>query len=218
MDPERIAEIRSQAVALYQKTRAWAVKVPLTARVVAGFICFAALLMGIHSVIGARDATLRLKVQHSFRTAHLEVWIDDDQAYSGKLNGSRKRFGLFSDAVQGTLSETLGVPSGIHRVKVRVEPDDGTVHEDTISGDFPHHGQRTLAVSARRSDISLNWQGAAAGAPDEPPSSGGWFAQYASALLLTAAGSIISAITGYALRELPGHIRARQSAGQAPKS
>jgi hypothetical protein len=31
---------------------------------------------------------------------------------------------------------------------------------------------------------------------------------------LTAAGSIISALTGYAVRELPGHIRARQASSK----
>ena len=218
MDPERLAEIRDQAVAFYQQTRAWAVKVPLTGWVVAGLLGFAGLLMALHSVMGAKDATLRLKVQHSFHTARLEVWIDDDLAYSGRLSGSaKKKLGVFSD-VQGALSETLDIPSGVHRVKVRVATEDGTVQENTISGDFKRDAQRTLSVLARRSDVSLSWQGSAASAPEPAPASAGWFARYASALMLTAAGSIISALTGYALRELPGHIRARQSAGQAPKS
>lgn len=34
---------------------------------------------------------------------------------------------------------------------------------------------------------------------------------YAGALALTAGGSIVSALTGFALRELLGHIRSRQN-------
>jgi hypothetical protein len=215
MDQGRITRPRKQALALYRKTRLWADKVPVTGWVVGGFVCFAALLMALHTFMGARDASLRLKVQHSFRSAQLQVWVDDDLAYSGKLIGSgKKKLGFIPDSIQGTLSETLEVPSGSHKVKVRVSADDGTVQEDTINADFVRSSQRTLSVVARRSDVALNWQGSAAAIADPPPASSGWFSRYASTLLLTAAGSIISALTGYAVRELPGHIRARQASSK----
>jgi hypothetical protein len=215
MDQGRITRPRKQALALYRKTRLWADKVPVTGWVVGGFVCFAALLMAVHTFVGARDASLRLKVQHSFRSAQLQVWVDDDLAYSGKLIGSgKKKLGFIPDSIQGTLSETFEVPSGSHKVKVRVSADDGTVQEDTINADFVRSSQRTLSVVARRSDVALNWQGSAAAIADPPPASSGWFSRYASTLLLTAAGSIISALTGYAVRELPGHIRARQASSK----
>lgn len=211
MNKESIAALREKAALIYQKARPWLAKVPLTGWVVAGFFCFAALLMALHTALSAKDASLRLKVQHGFRSAQLQVWIDDDMAYSGKLTGApRKRLGFIPDTVQGTLSETLDVPSGAHKVKVRVTSDDGNVQEDTTTAEFARNSQRTLSVNARHGDVSLNWQGSTASAPDPPPASSGWFSRYASALILTAAGSIISALTGYAVRELPGHIRARQ--------
>ncbi len=213
MNQESIAALREKAALVYQKARPWAAKVPLTGWVVAGFFCFAALLMALHTAMSAKDATLRLKVQHGFRSAQLQVWIDDDLAYSGKLTGSaRKKLGFIPDAVQGTLSETLEVPSGTHKVKVRVTSDDGDVQEDTTNADFTRNTQRILSVNAHRSDVALNWQGSTDSTPDPPPASSGWFSRYASTLLLTAVGSIISALTGYAIREIPGHIRARQSA------
>ena len=219
MNQESVAALRNKAELAYQTVRLWAVKVPLTGWVVGGFFCFAALLMAIHTAMSAKDATLRLKVQHGFRSAQLQVWVDDDVAYSGKLYGyAKKRLGFIPDAVQGTLSETLQVPSGTHKVKVRVTSDDGNVQEDTTTADFTRNTERTLSVSAHRSDVALNWQGTTASAPDPPPADSGWFARYASTLLLTAAGSIISALTGYAVRELPGHIRARQNAGQIEKT
>ena len=216
MDQESMARLREKASQIYQNVRVRAAKVPLTGWVVGAFVCFAALLMALHTVMVAKDATLRLKVQHGFRSAQLQVWIDDDMAYSGKLTGSaKKKFGILPD-VQGTLSETLEVPSGSHKVKVRVTSDDGNIQEDTVNADFTRNAQRTLSVVARRSDVSLNWQGTTASAPDPPPASSGWFARYASTLILTAAGSIISALTGYAVRELPAHIRSRQSSAGVP--
>jgi len=214
-----MARLRKKASLVYQKARIRAAKVPLTGWVVGGFVCFATLLMALHTVMGAKDATLRLKVQHAFRNAQLQVWVDDDMTYSGRLTGSaRKKFGIIPDTVQGTLSETLEVPSGTHKVKVRVTSDDGNIQENTTGADFARNTQRTLSVVAHRSDVSLNWQGSTASAPDPSLASSGWFARYASTLMLTAAGSIISALTGYAVRELPAHIRARQNAGQIEKT
>lgn len=219
MDQQRIAELRAQAESLYRQGRERLAKVPLTVQVVAAFFLVAAFLMAIYTVLGSRDATMRLKVQHGFRSAQLEVWVDDGRVYSGHLVGAaKKKYGLLPD-VQGSLSETVAVPSGSHRVKVRVTADDGTIQEDTISGDFSRNTQRTLSVSARRSDVALNWQGdvsSSSSGSDPAPSGLGWFTRYASTLMLTAAGSIISALTGYAVRELPGHLRARQNAADPP--
>jgi hypothetical protein len=197
------------------------VRMPVTACVVLSFFLVAALFMGLHTAFSAKDSTLRLKVQHGFRSAQLWVWIDSDQVYSGKLMGaSRKKFGLIPDAVQGSLSETLPVSSGTHQIRIRVAAEDGSVQENTITGEFTPEGQRTLAVNARRSDLNLGWQSstgvtadsaAPATANSVPPQ--GWVGRYAGTLLLTAAGSIISAITGFALKELPKQLARRPTAG-----
>ena len=224
MDQEHIAEIRTRVMALCRKAKERFGKLPVTGQVVVGGFLVVAVFMAIYAAFGARNATLRLKVQHSFRSAQLQVWVDDDSVYSGKLVGSiKKKFGLFGEYMQGGLSETLSVPSGSHRVKVRVVADDGTVQEDAIDADFSRDTSRTLSVVARHSDVELNWQGGVASAqdasPDEPPGNPSWFARYAGTLILTAVGSIFSAVTGYAVRELPGYIRARQSAAsQEPKA
>jgi hypothetical protein len=96
-----------------------------------------------------------------------------------------------------------------------VVSDDGTVQENTISGEFDRNSQRTLSVTARHDDVSLNWQGGATAVSEAAAASGGWLGHYASTLLLTLAGSIMSALAGYAIRELPKHIASRQ--GAAPK-
>lgn len=175
----------------------------------AGVFILAIALFGFHPIHATSDSSLRLKVQHSFRGAQLTVWVDGETAYSGKLVGyTKKKFGLIPDSVQGSMTDTVGVPSGKHQVKVRVAGNEGSVQEDTIAGDFASNNQRTLAISARPGNLSLNWQGVVL---TPAPESGSNMGGYISTLLLTAAGSIVSALTGYAIKELPNFVRARQA-------
>jgi hypothetical protein len=208
MNREHIAQLRAKVTLFYQHARQWAARVPVKARVVLVLFLVAALLMALHTMLTAKDASLHLKLQHGFHNAQLSVWVDGDLAYSGKVTGStKKRFGLIpTDSVQGSLSEIIPVRSGPHKVRVRIEPDDATMQEDGIGGDFAHNSERNLSVSARHSGLSLSWLGTSI-APAESSSSFGWLSRYAGSLLLTIGGSIMSALSGYAIKELPARLR-----------
>ena len=208
MSREHIAQLRRQAGLLYLQARQWAPRVPLKARVLLGLFLAAALLLAVYTALTAKDASLHLKLQHGFRNAQLSIWVDGDLAYSGKVTGSpRKKFGVIpTDSVQGSLSQIIPVRSGPHNLRVRIEPDDAAMQEDSISGDFAHNAERELSVSSRHSSISLSWQGTGS-APGESSSSFAWVSRYAGSLLLTITGSIMSALAGYAIRELPNRIR-----------
>jgi hypothetical protein len=209
MHQERIAQLRIQTAWFYEQARKRLARMPAKAQLMLGIFLFAAVLMGLHTALSGKDASLHLKLQHDFRSADLSVWIDGDLAYSGKLIGSlKKRFGLIPDSIQGNLSQIVPVSSGTHQVRVRVASEDGS-QEDSIAGDFAHNAERELSVSARRSGLFLDWQATNTAGTS---SGSGWFARYAGTLFLTVAGSIISALTGFALRELPAHIRGRQNA------
>jgi hypothetical protein len=145
------------------------------------------------------------------------VWIDNDLAFSGKITGAaKKKFGLIpTDAQQGSLSQIIPVRSGQHNVRVRIEPEDAVMQEDSTSAAFARNAERDLSVSARHNGISLSWQGTSS-APVESASTFAWLSRYAASLFLTIAGSIISALAGYAIRELPG--RLRSSPDSAPKA
>jgi hypothetical protein len=214
MNLKRGNELRAHAVAVWQRTREQFVRLPATARVTLSLFLFAALLMALYTTFSGKDASLQLKVQHSLRGGQLSVWLDGDLAYSGSLVGNSKRkFGVIP-SVQGSLSETLPVAPGMHQIKVQVVSDSG-MRESTISGEFARHGQRTLSASVGRGDLSLNWRSETAGS--EPTSnSQGWLTRYAGTLMMTVAGSIISALTGFALRELPKQMasRAKDAAGK----
>ncbi len=216
MTRERIAQLCAKTALLYQHARRWAAGVPVMARVVLGLFLVAALLLTVHTAVTAKDASLHLKLQHGFHNAQVQVWVDGELVYSGRVIGStKKRFGLIpTDSVQGSLSEIIPVRSGQHKVRVRIEPDDATLQEDAIGGDFAHNSERELSVSARQNRLSLSWVGTNI-APAETSSSFGWFLRYSGSLLLTIGGSIMSALTGYAIKEL--YARLRSTSESAPK-
>ena len=224
MDLESKAGSRAYAAAVWQKARGQFARLPVTARVMLGLFLLAALLMAMHTAYWGKDASLRLKVQHSLRSGQISVWVDSELAYSGNLVGSSKRkFGLIP-VVQGSLSETLPVATGTHQIKIQVVSDGGA-RESTINGDFAHDGQRALSVIASHDDLFLNWQTSNSQSLNSQPqpvgavssdTGQGWFSRYAGTLMMTVAGSIISALAGFALRELPKHLVSRQ--GAVPKS
>jgi hypothetical protein len=210
MDSDSIARIRAQASQPYGQCRAWLARLPAQARLILGLFLLAAVLLALHTASSGKDASLHLTLQHGFRSADLSLWVDGDLAYSGKLRGStKKKFGLIPGSVYGRLSEIVPVSAGTHRIRVQVKAEDGSTQQDSLTGNFAANSERELSVSARPNGLSLAWQATNASGPS---SGSGWFARYAGALCLTIGGSIISAITGFALRELPAHLRARENA------
>ena len=206
---EKQSPLRAPATLFWQKTRQQAARVPTKVWIVLGLFAVAAILMALYTASLAKTATLHLKVQHGFRSAQIYLWVDGDLAYSGKLTGSvKKKFGLIAGSVQGNLSEIVPISAGIHQIRVQVQPEGGSSQQDTVTGDFAANTERKLSVSARPGNLSLAWIGTTAAAP--PASGPSWFAHYASTVFLTIGGSIVSALTGFALRELPAHIRSRQ--------
>ena len=208
-----MAQLRAKAGLLHQHVRQWATRVPVKARVVLVLFLVAALLMAVHTALTANDASLHLKLQHGFHEAQVSLWVDGDLAFSGKITGApKKKFGLIpTDSVQGSLSQIIPLRSGQHSVRVRIEPHDAAMQEDSISGDFAHNAERDLFVSARPSSLSLSWQGTGS-VPAEASSSLTWFSRYAGSLLLTIAGSIVSALAGYLIRELPKRLQSTSDA------
>jgi hypothetical protein len=149
--------LREKAALLYQRAAA----IPPKARIIFGLFLVAALFLAIHTAFTAKDASLHLKLQHDFRNAQVSLWVDEDLAYAGKITGSsRGKFGLIpTDSAQGNLSQIIPVRSGQRNIRLRIEPDDAAMQEDSIHGDFTSQTERDLAVSARHSGLSLYWQG-----------------------------------------------------------
>lgn len=205
----------TDALLVWRTARAWAVRVPVKAWVVLGVFLVAAFLMALHTAFSAKTATLHLKVQHGLHSEQISVWVDGDLAYSGQIMGSlHKMFGLIPDALQRSWSQRVPVSPGKRLIRVRIASDDGSVQEDEISGEFVRNSERDLAVSARHRTLLLSWQINSSGVADG--SSGSGFGRYAGTLFLTIAGSIVSALTGYVIKELPKQIGSRQDAARKP--
>lgn len=216
MNQELIQQLRSGAVSACQRIRQRASQVPAKFWALIVLFLAVAATMAIYAFVTAADARLHVTVQHSLRTAGISVWVDGDLAYSGKIVGSpKKKLGLIpTGSVQGSLSTIIPVRSGQHRVRVRIEPEDAAIQEDSIAGDFVHGSERNLSVYARQNGLSLNWS-RTEDTPGGTSTDSGWLSHYAGALFLTVAGSIVSALTGYAMKELPN--RFRPAPGSAPK-
>jgi hypothetical protein len=204
-------------------------RIPAKAFLVLGLFLLVAALLAVHTAVTLEDCSLRLKVEHGFLGAQLYVWLDDSLVYSGRLIGSRKPIRTSKkkvksvEPVEGGLSETFAVPAGEHEVRVRVAAEDGSVQENSVRGDFVSHNQRTLSVVARGNDVSMTWESKDQGkvSPTSPesgpvPAPEGWLQRYAGSLLISILGSIVSAFTGYAIRELPKKIAPTQD--EPPKT
>jgi hypothetical protein len=196
---------------------------PGKALLVLGLFLLVAALVAVHTAVTQKDCSLRLRVQHGFLSAQLYVWVDDGLVYSGRLIGSRKTIRPSKkklksvEPVEGSLSEAFAVPAGEHEVRVRVAAEDGSVQENSVRGDFVSHSQRTLSVVARGNDVSMDWEskGQEKASPASPESAPvqdpeGWLQRYAGSLLISIVGSIVSAFTGYAIKELPKKIAPTQ--------
>lgn len=217
MDQDQSIQFREKAGVFFRYAQQCVARVPAKARILLGLFLIAAVLMAIHTAVTAKNASLHLKLQHDFRNAQVSLWVDDDLAYASMVTGStKKRFGLIpTDSAQGNLSQIIPVRSGRHTIRLRIEPDEGAMQEDSISGDFSNHTERDLAVSAKHSGLSISWQGSGT-ALVESSSNFGWLSQYAGSFLLTITGSIISTLAGYAIKELPA--RLRSSSDFVPKA
>ncbi len=192
--------------------RARVSKTPRWAWIVLGVFLVAAFGMALYTrILVKNDALLNLRVQHTYRNAKLSVWIDRDLTYTTKLTGAaKKKSGPTSEAVQSSLAESLTIPSGIHELRVQITAEDGTIRDKTISGAIPSGSERTLSISARRSNLSLNWKDspfmtASSASASAPPPIG--IQRY---LVMTVIGSIVSAITGFAVREFPKQLGSRE--------
>ncbi len=212
MEENQFAQLRPKLAPLW--TRICRGLKSLPAQIVLAISLLAALVLGFHIGLSRKDSSLHLRLQHGFRSAQVTILIDGHKVFSGKLVGySKKKYALFGETVEGSLAQVFPVSSGMHDILVRIEPGDGTVQEENLSGAFTSGAGRTLSVSARHSGLIMSWAAGSDPVANQEPaesSGAGWFAKYAGTLILTIVGSIASALTGFMVKELPGYLRNRQ--------
>lgn len=198
--------------ALTQKLVLWAKRIPRkTTALVLAILLLAYGAWKIFYV--AETATLNLKGQHSFRSAQLSVWVDGKLVQRAQLIGStKKRFGILQQSAQGSFSRTIRLPAGEHVIRVSITaPNEGYTQSDEVQAEFQAKTQRTIIITPdrRSGKLSLAWRDTPGFAAATSSSSG--TGGLISSLLLTIAGSILSAVVGFFVRERLATMRSKKS-------
>lgn len=93
-------------------------------------------------------STLDIRIDHPFAVGKVSVWVDKELAYSHSLTGATKRHFIVFRGAQGHESGRVTVPSGKHRLRVRVQSSsDAYDQQKNISESFPKGADKTLLIN-----------------------------------------------------------------------
>ena len=93
------------------------------------------------------NTTLQIEIHHHFTKAKALVWLDDHLIYTHLLYGDTKTRALVFRRVEGSQFETIRVPAGKHRLRVRIQsPADHYDQSQTIADASMRSGQSTLQI------------------------------------------------------------------------
>ena len=181
-------------------------KIPRKAYLIALLLVAAIALFSWRFSILGETATLKLKVQHSFKTADMTVFIDGEARYSGKLSGTPKRRFGFRNNAEGSFSHTFHLHPGSHLVRVQVKSPDGYNETNEVSMEIGPEKERMLTVTAdrRAANLKMAAQTPEAVATQATPS---WYQSYFTSLSLTLSGTVVSMLFGYLIQQLLGLFR-----------
>ena len=91
--------------------------------------------------------TLQIEIQHHFSDGQASVWLDERLIYTHSLRGNTKTRALVFRKVEGRQSETIGVPTGKHKLRVEVQSAAGHYDQSrSIDGAFIRNRQSTLDI------------------------------------------------------------------------
>ncbi len=105
-------------------------------------------------------ATLEIEVEHRFAEAHLTIWVDDRLTYTHLLEGADKKHLVVFHQVQGHEFHAVQVPSGKHRLRVRVVSGaDSYDQSATVAGEFASGKETVLRINFnKRREMNLSLQ------------------------------------------------------------
>jgi serine/threonine protein kinase len=93
------------------------------------------------------NGTLQIQIQHGFSEGRASVWLDNRLVYTHSLHGAAKSHALVFRRVEGRQSETIAVPTGEHKIRVRIQS--AADHYDqskTVDGGFRRDKQNILQI------------------------------------------------------------------------
>ncbi|HMK28953.1 MAG TPA: hypothetical protein VK473_04650 [Terriglobales bacterium] len=175
---------------------------------------FVAFTLGSYFLLRAESASFRVTVQHSFRSAKINLFMDDKLVLAGDLSITKKRISIFGHA-QGNYSRTLHVPGGQHRVRVHIWEPSGTYNQTRENSvEFARDPQAQLQViCGAHGGMALNWDNLPepsqehAGTPAAAKASASSLPKYLVSVLLSLMWTAGSAVIGFYIQE---YIRSRR--------
>jgi hypothetical protein len=174
-------------------------------------IPFALLVAGVlaaYLVWGVGESFVQLECHHNFKTAELRVSVDGWRKHTANLSGSTSRK-LFGSRTVGLYSKQLAIRPGHHTIEVEIEAP-GYKQTKTISADLVRDSESVLDVNVARNALYV-------GLRSQPPqtyasTSGAIRSNPLSSLMLTIAGSALSAMIGFYVQEFLRSRRAKPPA------
>ena len=178
----------------------------------------AAVIVGAAALWFLPSATLTVLCRHDFRRGEITVAVDDDVVLTDTLAGSTSRrfFGVV-EKTGGTYTRSVAVPAGKATVEVRLRAS-GYDRTRRIQADFERGEEAVLSVDTGREALAWRVAGpdaaAVATAASTAEAAPGWF-KYASSILFTILGSIVSASIGVFLQDYLRTRKARKTESAA---
>jgi eukaryotic-like serine/threonine-protein kinase len=101
----------------------------------------------VANVPSVPPAMLDIEMEHNFTSAELSVWVDDQPAYSRKLEGTDKRRMVVFHSVQGHESHAIQLAPGQRSVRVQIASGvDSTEQSGTVTGEFVSGKEKLLRI------------------------------------------------------------------------
>ncbi|MCI0352303.1 MAG: hypothetical protein L0Z53_23030 [Acidobacteriales bacterium] len=162
------------------------------------------------SILG-ETATLKLKVQHSLKSADIEVFVDGVSRYKGKVSGPTKRRFGFRNNAEGSFSHTFHLHPGSHLVRIQLKSAPENYDEiNEIQMDIGPDKERLLTVTADRRRLRMAAQTPETAATQATPS---WYQSYFTSLSLTISGTMISMLFGFLIQQFLDLFRRKPPVG-----
>jgi hypothetical protein len=102
------------------------------------------------------DGTLQIQIQHRFTKGWASVWLDHRLVYTHSLRGEIKSRALVFQRMEGRQSATIAVPTGEHKVRVRIRS--AADHYDqskTVDGAFTKDRKSVLQIFCPKKPAEL---------------------------------------------------------------
>jgi len=189
--------------------------------VVALFVMFT---LCSYFLLRADSASFRVSVQHSFRSAKLNLFVDDQLVLARDLSITKKRLNIFGHA-QGVFSHSVRISAGQHRVRMHIWEPNGSYNQTRENSvEFARDPEAHLQViCGSRGGMALNWDNLAEPSqeygttPVSSKASASSLPKYLISVFLSLLWTGGSALVGFYLQEYMRSRRRAQGLGAPPQ-